>query len=159
METVEIKKEKLLKAYNNTTKEIKNFLNELFDKEVFIPQKGTDRIKTFKDAYAALPNLDGDIIKYDKLISAGISDHLLAYQQLVIIIRVLNEGWTPDWDNSSEKKWYIWWDMRGVGVSYVGYGGAYTYSGVGARLVFSSRELAEFCAKTFPEIWKEYLKK
>ena len=70
------------------------------------------------------------------------------------INRVLNEGWTPDWNNSSQYKYYPWFDMRSAAGSGSGFSfGDYCYdgvcSGVGARLVYKSRELAEFAGQTF----------
>lgn len=88
-----------------------------------------------------------------------------AFAKLILIARVLNEGWQPDWNNDDEAKYYPWFDMEtypdrvgsGVGfsfhVSY--YGGSGT--NVGSRLCFKSRDLAKFAGETFLSVYREMM--
>lgn len=83
-----------------------------------------------------------------------------AYSKLVIIVRVLNEGWIPDWNNSDQYKYWPYFDMRskpGFGFSNASYVYWCTDSAVGSRLCFKSRELAEYAANTFLNIYDEYI--
>lgn len=72
------------------------------------------------------------------------------------IARILNSGWTPDWDNWGERKWMLWFDMRSdaVGGSASGFSLYVVVSDlerscVGSRLVFKTREIAEHYAEHF----------
>lgn len=112
--------------------------------------------------------------------------HLFAYTRLAIIAEALNEGWRPEY-TEDEYRYYPWFGLytqeeyddmddedkercRFVGRSnsyayaYGGlvyasayYGSAYSYTGIGSRLAFKSRELAIYCGKQFIEIWINYL--
>lgn len=81
----------------------------------------------------------------------------VAYMMLKIIARALNEGWTPDWSNSSEYKYYPWFKMSspGSGFSYLVCDGDYSISFVGSRLCFKSRELAIYAGKQFTAIYEK----
>lgn len=150
-----IKKENAITAYKNADNDGKKLLADLIGKEVFISGKITDRVKTFEDACEVL---EEEIqLPFNKPTTP---DHLAinAVAKLIIIARALNEGWTPDWNNSNEYKWYPWFKM------YSGFGfddayDVYTYSNayVGSRLCFKSEELAKYAGQQFESIYKEYL--
>lgn len=112
--------------------------------------------------------------------------HLFAYTRLAIIAEALNEGWRPEY-TEDEYRYYPWFGLytqeeyddmddedkercRFVGRSSgnaSAYGGlvyasacsgsASSYTSVGSRLAFKSRELAIYCGKQFIEIWINYL--
>lgn len=109
----------------------------------------------------------------------------MAFLKLRIVAAALNEGWTPDWGNMDQRKWYPWFYIlteqeyndleeeekcRVVGRASVNanaygglvYAGASYVSSVsvtyyGSRLAFKSSELAEYCAKQFGELWAAFL--
>lgn len=35
------------------------------------------------------------------------------YDNLCLSIKILNEGWYPNWENENENKYWIWWTMKG----------------------------------------------
>lgn len=112
--------------------------------------------------------------------------HLFAYTRLAIIAEALNEGWRPEY-TEDEYRYYPWFGLytkeeydemdeddkkrcRFVGRSNGGasaYGGlvfananngsAYSYTNIGSRLAFKSRDLAIYCGKQFIDIWINYL--
>ena len=112
--------------------------------------------------------------------------HLFAYTRLAIIAEALNEGWRPEY-TEDEYRYYPWFGLytqeeyddmddedkercRFVGRSGnnanaygglvfadAGHGSAYSYTYIGSRLAFKSRELAIYCGKQFIEIWINYL--
>lgn len=112
--------------------------------------------------------------------------HLFAYTRLAIIAEALNEGWRPE-HTEDEYRYYPWFGLytqeeyddmddedkeccRFVGRSnssaYAGgglvfanasVGSASSYTYIGSRLAFKSRELAIYCGKQFIEIWINYL--
>lgn len=85
-------------------------------------------------------------------VNLGMNKDIAAYIRLQMIIRVLNEGWKPDF-GKDEKRWYPWFKIGENGsVSF-----AYAYAHFGSRLAFKSKELAEYAGKQFTEIYKDYL--
>jgi hypothetical protein len=120
--------------------------------------KITDRIKTFYDVLDESGECEGDIIPFS---DPKTSEHkaLNASARLFVICRVLNEGWSPDWNNSSEYKYYPWFKMSGLGLSSYDYGGTYSDTYVGSSPCFKSSELAEYAGKQFISIYKDFLSK
>lgn len=118
----------------------------------------TDQVKTFEDACEIL-GIDGDVITgsiSDAL--AGDADSIAAYAKLIIIARALNEGWKPDWSNNSQYKYVPWFKHKsGFGLSFGGYGGWRTFTAVGSRLCFKTKELAEYAATQFADLYNDYL--
>ena len=112
------------------------------------------RIKTFEEALQA----QNVIFKAPE----GATPDEIAYMKLKIITKALNEGWEPDWNNWSEWKYYPYFKMSdngaapGVGFSYYFYDFDLGYSTVGSRLCFKSRELAEYAATQFKDIYNDF---
>ena len=118
--------------------------------------------------------------------ASGEEDDVVAYLKLRIICAALNEGWEPIFDKD-EWRYYPWFyiytqkeyekldeeekeECRVVGSSYFNsyaggglvyasavYAGSSSYSSYGVRLVFKTRELAEYCGKQFIDIWADFL--
>ena len=118
----------------------------------------TERVKSFEDA---LELYEGDVegkmflLKYggdDKDIIASV-----AFLKLSIIIEVLNEGWTPDWDSISEYKYYPWFDMSNNTLSFDDCHVWITFSGVGSRLCLRTSELATYCGTQFIDLYKDLM--
>jgi hypothetical protein len=153
MKTLQIDETNAKKFYKNADPAFKQALIDTFS-ENFFSEKITDRVKTFEDACKVLK------IDYHSFQLAAMLDSpdVIAYQKLKIIARALNEGWTPDWDNQSQYKYYPWFDMRGSGLVF----SHVTYwcqdSIVGSRLCFRSRELAEYAGTQFTDIYRAFLK-
>ncbi|MCF0070243.1 hypothetical protein LZD49_07150 [Dyadobacter sp. CY261] len=118
----------------------------------------TTKIKTFEDACEAL-GLDSQLeIPYPHPASdrqKGIN----AAAKLFIIAEALNEGWKPNWEDWDEYKYYPWFNMSagGSGFSFLVYGYDDSLSDVGSRLVFRSRELAEYAGETFLDIYRDWM--
>lgn len=143
------------------------------------PQNVMERIKTFEDAVAELSNraMNGDkdarklLGEWNRITSPVDSKDLLAYIKLRIIIKVLNEGWEPKFDEN-ERRYYPWFRLktsrvvgRGSNNENANYGLVYAgvyYASLGSdtdcgpRLAFKSKELAEYAGKQFVEIYEEY---
>lgn len=112
------------------------------------------KIKTFEAACKAL-NIAA-VLPDVTVMPAKHAKAFIAHYKLVIIVEALNAGWVPDWNNTSEYKYFPWWDMESgfvlYGVNYYG-----TLSHVGSRLCFQTRTLAEYAAKQFKELYKDYM--
>lgn len=128
---------------------------------VKLPEDIKERIKSIADAKTLLGNDDPDVKILIALEGADIAlKHLLSYQQLVVLAKALNEGWTPDWENGNWDKWYAWFTMgssSGSGFAFYGADHRLASSNAGSRLCFKSRELAEYAGNQFIEIYKQFL--
>jgi hypothetical protein len=109
-------------------------------------------IKSFEDACMVL-----GIKPEDLLHTIGAPDET-AYRKLKIIIRALNQGWTPDWNSSDERKWWPYFNLSsGFGFSFSDYTYAYARTAVGSRLCFESEEKSDYCATQFLDLYKQFL--
>lgn len=189
--------ENIKAAYEAADENGKKMLCALYPDVFNQPQKRaksnrpvTERVKTFDDACHELGETH-PLVQHLNLVEHHLADHLdgmddvLAYLKMRIVVAALNEGWTPDWGNKDEYKWYPWFYIlteeeyndldddtkcRVVGranFSANAYGGlAYsdanyvssvsnTFSG--ARLAFKSKELAVYAGQQFGELWASFL--
>lgn len=183
----------ILAAYNVADENGKKMLCALFPdvfnktKETIDNRPVTERIKTFEDAIAALGENHPNVIAYNCMVDVDEYDEpdILAYMKMRIVAAALNEGWTPDWGNKNERKWYPWFYIlteeeyndldddakcrvvgRAYGSAYAGGGlvcsnasdvSAYSGTFNGSRLAFKSKELAEYAGKQFGELWATFL--
>lgn len=161
-------------AYSVADEKTKPVLEALFGKDAVKPERSKDvrdRIKSYKDACEELGMpvvTDWGDMKIDEI----------AYAKLKIIVLALNEGWVPDWEDSDQYKYWIWFNMSdlkewysrvvarscsysnsygGVACAYAGYGSSNAGSYDGSRLALKTRDLAIYCGNTFASLWAEYL--
>lgn len=119
------------------------------------------KIKTFADACKALgikptlPDVSGLPEQHQQAI--------IAHYQLVIIAQALNEGWQPNWNDSNQYKYTPWFNVKataknpaGSGLSSDDFGNGYSFTCVGSRLCYKSREVAEYAGKTFKKLYEQY---
>ena len=151
---LKVSKVNALKAHRSADKDGKLLLENLYGKEVFKNQDVRDRIKTFEDALeeTGRPNIPDFSDLPDDMRA-----YFVAHYKMSVIVEALNEGWTPNWNDSNEYKWRLWFMMSLSAFAFYGshYDGSYAYSGSGSRLCFKSEELAIYCAKQFLNIWKD----
>ena len=97
--------------------------------------------------------------------TSGLLKHLakgtVAHYKLMVIVEALNDGWKPDWNNSGQPKYFPWFDMEKDKNNPIGFRLSVvlvccTYSYVGSRLCFQKREVAEYAAKTFLKLYRDY---
>lgn len=120
-------------------------------------------IKTFEGACKVLGH---DPVKVLPKVTAFPKVHqkaLIATAKLFIINEALNyqdygkKKWVPDWDNTSEGKYYPWFWMDKPGFRLDGCFYGITTTAVGARLVYRTRALAEYAAKQFAPLYKDLM--
>ena len=142
------------KLYNDKTTQdwFKKQLETEFGKQL-LKEFDYRNIKTFEDACEAL----GLAPKNE--VSANDDKHIKAYKMLIIIFKAVNNGWTPDWTNSNECKYYPWFKviLSGAGLSFSYYGCTGTDTFVGHRLCTNKSEKAVFLGTQFREIYEDYL--
>ncbi len=163
--TLTIEKKNAIRAYNEADDKGKKLLTDLLGEKAVTPDKITDVVKTFEDACAALGLEPGMILPFmhgDALADDIVS--IQAFAKLTVIARALNEGWQPDWNNSTQAKYYPYFKYNGggsgssgFGLSDYGYVCDGTYTGLGSRLVFKSAELATYAGTQFTDIYNDFL--
>lgn len=146
------------------------------------PQNVMERVKTFKDACNEL-GIEHDKWVQDKK-DLGLEADVIAYLKLRIIAAALNEGWKPQF-TTDEYRYFPWFYLYtqseidemseeeksrvvyrsygsasangGVACAYTGHDSSATYTNIGSRLAFKTRELAEYAGRQFVEIWADYV--
>lgn len=123
-----------------------------------VPVDIKERVKSYEDACAVL-GLNPKDLQVEVSGFGTDAKAIIAHSKLIVITRALNEGWTPDWTNGDEYKYYPWfkYDKAGFGFSSTDFDSWYTDTSVGSRLCFKTEALAEYAGKQFIEIYNEFL--
>lgn len=108
-EKISIKREYVLNAYKQATKEQKALLENMFGKDVFHPKNIMERVKTFEDACEVLGEEHPYVQEYRGVanINFDFTQDIIAYLKLRIICEALNEGWKPTFPDG-ECRYYPW---------------------------------------------------
>ena len=142
------------KLYNDKTTQdwFKKQLETEFSKQL-LKEFNYKNIKSFEDACEVLEINPNDVFsKID-------TKDEIAYKKLKIIIKAINNGWTPDWANSNQYKYYTWFYVLSSGSGFSDTGYCYTYSCtvVGSRLCVDSKDKALYIAEQFKDLYEDYL--
>jgi hypothetical protein len=110
------------------------------------------QIKTYEDALRVLGRED---FSHENLYPREI-----ARRKLEIIIEALNEGWKPDWQDYSERKWYPYFYglYANLSCSYSLHSPSRSNAYVGSRLLCKSEEIADYVGQQFLDLYKEMLR-
>ena len=153
MKQLKISKKTAVKLHPEAPEWFREVLNETFGENTFKPRDWKD-IKTFEDACDALgisTNSHTPIFDEDEAADE------IAYKKLKVIVAAINQGWVPDWTNSDQYKYYPWFNLSsGSGFSVHGYGDDFSYSSVGSRLCFESKEKCLYAAEQFKDIYEDF---
>jgi hypothetical protein len=107
-------------------------------------------IKSFEDACVALKTTP------ETIIGTQTEQRFINQLKLETIIKALNEGWKPDFNDNNQKKYYNWFSIIDgefvFGDTYYTYGGMY----VPSALYFKNEELAIYCMDNFFDLYEEY---
>lgn len=121
-------------------------------------------LKTFEDA-CQIEGLDASkVIPEFELFPEKDRVAMKSISKLVIITRaanrLANEGkeWIPDWNDRDEYKYENWFSLSGgsSGFRYCGCDDWATYSYVGSRLCFISREVGKYVATQFIDLYRQF---
>lgn len=157
-----ITKEQAVELYQTASAEWKEILKTTFGEDAF-QQNKKSQIKeiSFTNVFDMLAeSLTADEVK----ILAYIGNEptmlkLQAYLKLMLIAKVLNEGWVPDWINDDEYKFYPVFYCQSDMEFQCGSCQSCTRSTYGAYGVcFKTPELAFYAGKQFQDIYNIILK-
>lgn len=120
--------------------------------------KITDKVKTFEDACKVL-GLDPKQLPVVDLLPEKDRKSIIAYYKLTVIIRALNEGWEPNWNDWDEYKYFNWFylDSAGFGYSSTRNAVSSTSAAISSRLCFKNDTLARYARVQFRDLYFEYL--
>jgi hypothetical protein len=150
---LKIKKETAKKIYADAPDSLKEILVETFGRECFLKRKFNE-IKTFDDACSELCITQEDLLN----ISNNDLPDEKAYKKLKVIVKAINQGWIPDWNDTDQRKWWPYFNLSsGFGFSYSIYYYDSPSATVGSRLCFESEEKANYTAKQFLYLYKQLL--
>lgn len=82
------------------------------------------------------------------------SANFLALLKLETITAALNEGWKPDWEDKRQTKWSVWYDAE---MKKFWFDECSMQSTSSSRLYFKTRDLAEYAAKQFGDLYRQLL--
>lgn len=143
---IELTQDEVDEMYNASDVNQKKVLDKFFTR----PKSIMDSINSFEDARKILGIDKADVFnpKFD-------SPNDIAFKKLKVIIKALNDGWYPNWENENEYKYWIWWTMKG-GFSYYSVSYSDSHAHVPSALCLKTRELAEHASKIAYKEYKEY---
>ena len=148
---LKLEKKTAKKLYPEAPLWFQKVLTETFGIDCF-KKKSFDDIKTFEDACEELG------IDLSEVIQECDTPDEIAYKKLKIVIRAINQGWTPDWSNTSQRKWWPYFNLSsGICFSHSHYGFVITDTTVGSRLCFETEEKSTYAAKQFIELYEQFL--
>ena len=129
--------------------EIKILLGDAFDI--------TKIVKTFEDACDILYIEKKDLKEFIPFENPknDFQEAQNAFAKLQIIIKSINEGWKPNWNDSNEYKCYPYFNMAG-GFAFVDTRYFYVNTGtfVGSRLCFKTENGAKYVANQFLDLYR-----
>lgn len=121
---------------------------ELTDDRVQKVKKHTgkiiERVKSFEDAC--------EVLVY------AIPKNMHVVDKLKVIAEALNEGWTPDWNNSNQYKYVPYFKWNGTKFVYYYCNGWHSHASVGSWLCFKDSSLALYAATQFEDLYNEFLR-
>ncbi|MFA6087439.1 hypothetical protein [Mucilaginibacter sp.] len=112
-------------------------------------------LETF-EAAAVSQNIDPNVLPGITGLPEGMSKAIIAAYKLFVINQAAWACVVIDWDNYEQRKYYPWFDLQS-GFSFDVCDYAYSYSNVGSRLCYPTREIAEYVGKTHIELYKDLM--
>lgn len=121
-----------------------------------------ERVQSVQDAYKEIGESRETLLIPDPKSPYQVAaNHSIDAQ---VLAAALNEGWIADYDDWNQDKWVIYWNLMssaggGSGFALLAVSYAYSFSHVGPRLSFKSREHALHAAKIAPDTFRGLIKK
>lgn len=118
----------------------------------------TEKIKSFEDACEQL-GITTQLPDLSAVADEKIRRSTLAFIKIATIVKALNEGWEPDWEDISQYKYYPWFYVENAGLvcAYAYNAVTATNAGIGSRLGYKTRALAEYAGTQFKDLYQEML--
>lgn len=155
MDTLELQKKTAIKLFKAGSKEVQDILLNCFGNELFTT-KIIDRVTSVEDAWELA---DEQTRKGCQVFPTDTPD-VVAYKNLKLIIKVINEDFIPDWKNTNQRKWFPVFNLAsgsGFVFSFSDYIFTYSDSVVGSRLCLETEEKSDYVGNHFIELYKSFI--
>ena len=150
-----LKKNTAKQLYPEAPAWFQKVLTETFGADYFKKREFTD-IKTFADACEECGTTEEEF--NERFANLGLDADTINYEKVKIVVKAINQGWTPDWSNSDQYKYWPYFNLSsGFGFSDSTYLCAYSTTNVGSRLCFETREKSNYAAQQFIDIYEQFL--
>ena len=157
--TIKLELETAKSMYKTASPEFKILLEENFGKKV-LANKVSERVSDFDDILSELDKTMEDVIPWKGKSLTKNQISLNAASQIQAITEVYNQGEELDWTNTSQPKYYIWWEKKAHGGWVLcGVNGSHYRALLGSGMYFVRREDAQDAANKFKDIFVAYLPK
>jgi hypothetical protein len=152
---MEINKQTAKRLFDQSPDWFQEQLRNEFGEDLF-KKRGFEEIKTFDDACRACGTTEEEF--NSKFAGLNLDVDTLAFEKLKIVNKAINQGWSPDYSNEDQYKWFPYFLLSsGFGFSYSGYGCGCANANVGSRLCFETEEQANWSGTQFRDIWKAFI--
>lgn len=119
-----------------------------------------ETVKTYEDACEVL---GVEPMDEQAMAAAGFRPDEIVRRKLETITAALNDGWKPDWNNTSQAKWVPWFYIEpnqeegatsaGLALANASRVPASTRAYFGSRLCFKDARVARYAAQQFTELY------
>ena len=155
-ETITVDEEIIKKGYEEAEEKTKELLKKYF--KIKFLKKITDDIKNWKDVLRYSGKKESDILPWkNPKNKQQVSQN--AFAKIQVISEVLNEGWSPNFKDLREYKYYPWFEYKdslgGFGFHSSDYGSS--SCSMGFVCYFKTTELSNYAGNQFLNIYKDYL--
>lgn len=146
---LKIDKKTAVRLYDDSPEWFKADLIEKFGEECF-SKKRFDEIKTFADACKEFGTTEEE---FNQCFSNhGYDIDTINYEKLKIVVKAINQGWVPDFNNPDQYKYWPYFNLSsGFGFRASDYDCTDTVTSVGSRLCTNSSEKALYIAEQFKQ--------
>jgi hypothetical protein len=154
---IEVENNIILEAHGVANKEQKKEIEKYFK---VISDKIEDRIKSWKDVVKEYESKYNEKVALPTNGKSKQERSINAFYQIQIISRVLNEDDKfPDFTNSSQHKYYPYFERKSLGwvLGSNGFSRYYDWSVIGFGCLYKTSEKAIYAGTTFLDIYKDYL--
>lgn len=115
--------------------------------------KKIGKIETVEDACNELGETDEQVKILRLLEQNNIPEKEIAVQQWKVIVKALNKGWVPDFNNTDQRKYYPWFNLQG-GVSLYSVSYVSQSSFVPPYFLFKDEETVRYAISQFSSVYK-----
>jgi hypothetical protein len=143
---IELSQNEIDEMFNASDDKQKLILNKFFKR----PKSIIDKIKNFYDACEHLS------INSKSVYSSDDTKDEIGYKKLKVIIRALNEGWYPNWENENEYKYFNYFKMKGGFSFWRAATNCNTLTDVPSALCLKNADLAKHCADIAKKEYEDY---
>lgn len=152
---IKVSKAQIRKIMESSTDEVKSVLVDLVGKEIFEPTI-TERIKGYLEACTELGEVPHTAEAYGHVKAVDL-EKVIAFHELLVITRALNEGWvlSPKNIESAFMPVFAYKIVNTQRIFYFAGSEQITGRYVGCSLALKNRELSDYAGKSFTHLYEK----